>query len=215
IRLYLLGTCMGAVLLQRRVLPLHGSAVVVDGCAYAIVGDSGAGKSTLASAFLQRGYQCMSDDVIPVTLSYKGSPIVTPAYPQQKLWKNSLHQFGVDTANLFPIIDREEKFAVPISTQFAKTQVPLAGVFELMKTEDGMIKVNSMQNLERLFKLFYHTYRPFFVEQLHLLEWHFNMCTKVISSVRMYQLYRPSSGFTANELVDVMLSTIKVKERAH
>ena len=53
VRLYLLGTCMGALLFQRKLLPLHGSAVVINGKAYAFVGDSGAGKSTLAAAFLK------------------------------------------------------------------------------------------------------------------------------------------------------------------
>ncbi|WNR43777.1 hypothetical protein [Paenibacillus roseipurpureus] len=48
LRLYLLGTCMGAIMMQRKVLPLHGSAVVVNGKAYAFVGESGAGKSTLS-----------------------------------------------------------------------------------------------------------------------------------------------------------------------
>ena len=57
---------MGAILMQRKILPLHGSAIAIDGKAYAIVGDSGAGKSTLASAFLKRGYQLLSDDVITV-----------------------------------------------------------------------------------------------------------------------------------------------------
>ena len=69
IRLYILGTCMGAILMQRKILPLHGSAIEIDGKAYAIVGDSGAGKSTLASAFLKQGYQLVSDDVIAVSLS--------------------------------------------------------------------------------------------------------------------------------------------------
>ena len=59
----------GALLMQRKILPLHGSAVAIDGKAYAIVGDSGAGKSTLASAFLNKGYQLLSDDVIAVSLS--------------------------------------------------------------------------------------------------------------------------------------------------
>ena len=38
---------MGALLMQRKILPLHGSAIAIDGKAYAFVGDSGAGKSTL------------------------------------------------------------------------------------------------------------------------------------------------------------------------
>ena len=62
---------MGAILMQRKILPLHGSAIAIDGKAYAIVGDSGAGKSTLASAFLNKGYQLLSDDVIAVSLSKK------------------------------------------------------------------------------------------------------------------------------------------------
>lgn len=68
IRLFLLGTCMGALLMQRKILPLHGSAIAIDGKAYAFVGHSGAGKSTLASAFINKGFQLLSDDVIAVTL---------------------------------------------------------------------------------------------------------------------------------------------------
>lgn len=64
VRVYLLGTCMGALLMLRRTLPLHGSAVVIDGRAYAFLGDSGVGKSTLAAALVHRGYSLLSDDVI-------------------------------------------------------------------------------------------------------------------------------------------------------
>jgi len=39
IRLYILGTCMGALLIQRGILPLHGSAINIDGKVYAFVGD--------------------------------------------------------------------------------------------------------------------------------------------------------------------------------
>ena len=119
IRLYLLGTCMGALLMQRKILPLHGSAIEIDGKAYAIVGDSGAGKSTLASAFLKLGYQLISDDVIPVTLNEQNIPMVTPAYPQQKLWLESLNQFGMESNHYRPIFDRETKYAIPVSEQFA------------------------------------------------------------------------------------------------
>lgn len=31
VRLFVLGTCMGALLMQRRILPIHGSAVVIGG----------------------------------------------------------------------------------------------------------------------------------------------------------------------------------------
>ena len=80
IRLYVLGTCMGIILMQQYLLPLHGSAVVLNGEAYAIVGDSGAGKSTLASAFMSEGVKLLSDDVIPICFTGE-RPMVIPSYP--------------------------------------------------------------------------------------------------------------------------------------
>src|SRR5690625_3661081 len=35
IRLYILGTCIGVLLMQRKVLPLHGSCIAINGMAYA------------------------------------------------------------------------------------------------------------------------------------------------------------------------------------
>lgn len=212
IRLFILGTCMGTLLLQRKVLPLHGSAVVINDKAYAIVGDSGAGKSTLASAFLSHGYQLLSDDVIPVTLSKENIPTLTPAYPQQKLWLESLHQFGIESKNLRPIIDRETKFAVPVSGQFATRPAPLAGVFELTKTDNHDIEIYPIQKLEQLHTLFNHTYRNFLVTRLGLMDWHFSITAKMISHIQLFKLSRPTSRFTANELVNLILT--KVEERS-
>ncbi|RDW22395.1 aldolase [Oceanobacillus arenosus] len=208
LRLYILGTCMGAVLLQRRILPLHGSAIAIDGKAYAIVGDSGAGKSTLASAFLKRGYHLLSDDIIPVTLSVDNIPMATPAYPQQKLWLESLQQFGIESSGFRPIIERETKFAVPVSVQFTNEPTPLAGVFELIKTDSDEISIMPIQNMERFYTLYCHTYRNFIVTIAGLMEWHFNMSAKMMQHLEIFQLRRPTTRFSAHELVDLVLSKI-------
>ncbi|SES10049.1 aldolase [Salipaludibacillus aurantiacus] len=208
LRLFLLGTCMGAILLQRRILPLHGSAIAINGKAYAIVGDSGAGKSTLASAFLNRGYKLLSDDVIPVSLNKEGYPVVTPAYPQQKLWQESLTAFGMDSTQLRPIIDRETKFAVPVPDRFASEPLPLAGVYELVKTEAKEVALEPVDHLERFHKLFYHTYRNFIIRPSGLLEWHFQMSASIVKKIDFYQIRRPVSSFTAQELSSRILSAI-------
>lgn len=211
-RLYILGTCMGALLMQRKVLPLHGSAIAIDGKAYAIVGESGAGKSTLASAFLKRGYQLLSDDVIPITFTEENIPVVTPGYPQQKLWLESLTQFGLESNCYRPIFDRETKFAVPVASQFATEAYPLAGVFELIKTDNNEIEMHSIKKLERLHMLFNHTYRNFFIERSGLMQWHFTTTARIASKIDLYQLRRPTSCFTAHDLTNLILTTIK-KER--
>ncbi|MFC0269942.1 HPr kinase/phosphorylase [Metabacillus herbersteinensis] len=215
IRLYLLGTCMGALLMQRKILPLHGSAIEIDGKAYAIVGDSGAGKSTLASAFLKLGYQLISDDVIPVTLSEQNIPMVTPAYPQQKLWLESLNQFGMESNHYRPIIERETKYAIPVSEQFASRSLPLAGVFELIKSECDEIELNPIQNLSRLHTLFNHTYRNFFIAPSGLMDWHFSTTAKMCEHIDVYQLRRPTSRFTVSDLTSLILNSLTKEEKVY
>ncbi|NRD76974.1 aldolase [Bacillus sp. BRMEA1] len=214
-RLWILGTCMGAILMQRKILSLHGSVIAIDGKAYAIVGHSGAGKSTLASAFLNRGFHLLTDDVIAVSFSEENVPYVTPSYPQQKLWIESMEQFGMDEAGYQPLIDRETKFAVPVSTQFMDTPLPLAGIFELVKDDVTEINIQPIGSLLGLHKLFLHTYRNFFLEHSGLLEWHFQMTAKLVNKLDLYQLRRPVTPFTAYELIDLILETIKVEEKVY
>lgn len=208
IRLYLLGTCMGALLMQRKVLPMHGSAVVIDNKAYAFIGDSGNGKSTLASAFLQRGFQLLSDDVIAVSLGDGNVPYVTPAYPQQKLWQESLDFFGMEADQFRPVFDRETKYAIPVRSQFSTDILPLAGVFELVKTESVEAELRPIHKLERLQLLYRHTYRNFLLSDSGLTEWHFRTTTSIINKIDCYQLARPVNGFTAHQLSSIILSAI-------
>ncbi|WP_242241784.1 aldolase [Bacillus cereus group sp. BfR-BA-01309] len=213
IRLWILGTCMGAILMQRKIFPLHGSAVVIDGKAYAFIGDSGAGKSTLASGFIKEGYQFLSDDVIAVSFSQDTyAPIVIPSYPQQKLWQDSLTNFGMEIGEYQSICGREKKYSVPVTSQYFSEILPLAGIFELVKTESEEIEVQKIENLERFYALFRHTFRNFLIHDLGLTEWHFNKSADILSKVNMYQLCRPISRFSAPKLVDVIINTINKGE---
>ncbi|WP_242237835.1 aldolase [Bacillus cereus group sp. BfR-BA-01316] len=209
IRLYILGTCMGALLMQRKVLPLHGSVIAIDGKAYALIGDSGAGKSTLSSAFLSKGYQLLSDDIVAVSLLCKNTPMVHPSYPQQKLWQESLDEFGMEITQYSPLFERETKYAVPVNSQFFPDPLPLAGVIELVKAQGEDIEMTRIEGLTRLYKLYYHTFRSSLISKLGLMEWHFETSSDIASGMEMFQLRRPDSRFTAHELVQVILNTIQ------
>ncbi|WP_127530387.1 HPr kinase/phosphorylase [Paenibacillus kobensis] len=209
IRLYLLGTCMGMVLMQRRVLPLHGSVVVIGGQGYAFVGDSGAGKSTLAAALLKQGCPLVTDDVIAVSIDTDtGRPIVSPAYPQQKLWQSSIDQLNMDADGYNKIYS--DKFAIPVQEQFYSQPIPLAGLFELDKTLDGEIELSNYQPLERLAVLRKHTFRSFLVERINAQQWHFSSITQVASQVPIYRLRRPIDRSTVQQLVELIMDTVRV-----
>lgn len=213
VRLYLLGTCMGALLMQRRLVPLHGSAVAVDKKCYAFVGDSGAGKSTLASAFLAQGYELVSDDVISLSLVGRDKDIVvTPSYPQQKLWQQSLDQLGMNANGYRSVYGREKKYCVPVGSQYTLEQLPLECIIELRKTERGEIEMAPITSLDRLLTLFAHTYRNFMLAPLGLLPWHFDMSTHIAAKTSMFRMSRPEDSFTAHDLTHCILNTLKRKE---
>jgi hypothetical protein len=191
IRLYLLGSCMGVILMQRRILPLHGSAIAIDGRAYAIVGASGAGKSTLSSYLLQQGHGLLSDDLIAVHASDQGTPVVMPAYPQQKIWQESMQLLGKSTTGLQPLFERETKFAVPVEGHFCDKPLPLAGIFELSKGS-GETTLAPIEGLERFHALRRHTFRGFLLQPLGLMEWHFRTITHYSGHIDMFRLSRPS-----------------------
>ncbi|WP_028611924.1 aldolase [Paenibacillus harenae] len=214
IRLYILGTCMGIILMQRRILPLHGSAIAIHGKAYAILGVSGAGKSTLASTLLSKGYQLLSDDLIAVTLADDHAPTVMPSYPQQKMWQESIDRLGMSSANLKPLFDRETKFAVPVPSRFCNSPLPLAGVYELVKTETNAT-IKPIDGLIRFHTLLQHTFRGFLIERLNLMEWHFKTLARFANRIDMYRLQRPASGFSAHELADYLLNTIHKEDSDH
>jgi hypothetical protein len=206
VRLFILGTCMGAILLQKKVLPLHGSAIVINGKAYAVVGESGVGKSTLASAFYKNGFQMLSDDIVAVSFNEDGKPVVSPAYPQQKLWQDSLRNFKMSTECLTPLYGREKKYSVPVTANFINEKIPLAGIFELVTGDK--IEISPITGLERFHSLYRHTYRNLFLNPQGLIDWHFQLSAKLLNLVSLYRLQRPSFQFTAPAMASLILEKI-------
>lgn len=211
--LFLLGTCMGAVLLQRGILPLHGSAVVMDGKAYAFVGESGVGKSTLANAWVAQGYRLLSDDVVAVSFIDGDKPIVAPAYPWQKLWQESLDQLGIRSDRLHPVYERQTKFKVPASTAFQQTSVPLAAIFELVTSSGEGVQIKAVDALAKLRITSQHTYRNQLITAMDLNEWHFLTTTKLCRNLNIYQVARPADGFTVDEML-AQITNVMRKGRA-
>ena len=68
IELYLNGSAYGAILHQRKILPLHGSCFRYKGSGVMICGDAGAGKSSLTASFCLKGAEFLTDDVTPLLI---------------------------------------------------------------------------------------------------------------------------------------------------
>ena len=137
VRVYLLGTCLGALLHQRGYLVLHASGIATDGGAVLFAGASGAGKSTLLAEMLRRGYKMIVDDVCAVRFDTAGQPMVVPSYPRTRLWADAAARFAIDTTNLPRTRSSWDKFERQVPDQFSDREAKLTHVFHLAAAPHG------------------------------------------------------------------------------
>jgi hypothetical protein len=203
VRLFLLGTSFGALLQQRGILPLHGSAVVAKGHGVVFTGMSGAGKSSLLAAFRKRGYPFLTDDVVAVTVDSEGTAWIHPSYPQQKMWRDSTKAVGVETESLKPFYTYkdQEKFAVPAQQGFRHSPAPLAAVYELQVANCREVELLTLAGIDKLAVLLSHTYRPWLIDGLGMKATHFKQCAAVARQVTVSLLSRPAETFSLEEQV--------------
>jgi hypothetical protein len=159
VRLFLLGSVMGALLYQRGFFPLHGSAVETPWGAMIFVGIQGAGKSTLAAQFLRKGYRLLSDDVCAVAPAPGGFEI-PPALAQFRLCADAFERFGPSTGARFDV----DKFVVPMGQGYCPHPVPLAAIHILADHEEESPKFQIVRGFDRVQRLLENLYRPHYLK---------------------------------------------------
>ncbi|GBF33823.1 serine kinase of the HPr protein [Desulfocucumis palustris] len=206
VRLFLLGTAFGSLLMQRGMLPIHGSAVVSNSCCVVFTGVSGAGKSTLLAAFRERGYSFLTDDVAAVSVDADGVARGLSAYPQQKLWRDSADTIGIDTASLTPFYSRlnRDKFAVPVHKGFWQSSAPLVAIYEIGAEMCRNVTLKPLSGMDKLAVLISHTYRPWLIDGLGLKAAHLKLCVAIARQVAVSRLTRPEGVFSLEEQVHVV-----------
>jgi len=159
LRLYLMGSAMGALLYQRGLFPLHGSAVETPWGAMIFLGEQGAGKSTLASRFHRRGYRLLSDDVCAVTKTPAGL-MVLPALAQVRLCADAYERLGTPPGARFDV----DKFVVPMGEGYCPDPVRLRGIHILCEHDKPDPEFEVLRGLDRVQRLLENLYRPEYLE---------------------------------------------------
>lgn len=201
---FLLGSCMGALLLQRRVLPLHGSSLLVNDICLIISGKSGAGKSTVASAFVSKGHKILSDDVSAVSIH--DDMFVHPSYPKQKIWQDALaylNYIGAKTP-MDRVVRGNEKYSVCVKDHFVQKKAIPSVFVELICQERGDLLHRELFGVKKIEALRRNTYRKRFIKGSQLLDWHTRACVKLAEGARVYQIKRPANSFVVNEIVEII-----------
>lgn len=192
VRLWLLGTALGALLHQRGLLPLHVSAVALEGTAYAFCGDSGAGKSTLAAALHRQGLPLLTDDV---GLAVPDGKQVTfhPGFPRIKLWRDALEHFDIDHRPLTRDLTRSDKFHLTLDTDsgFQVEPLPLGRLYLLERGEGEDVRIERVKGHATISLIQANTYRPGLIHRFGQAAAHLRQCAIVAQRVQVYRFRRP------------------------
>ncbi|MCJ2189195.1 hypothetical protein [Novosphingobium beihaiensis] len=204
-RVYLLGSCLGAMLFQRGLLVLHGNAIEIDGKCMICVGPSGVGKSTLTAAFLQRGFRVLADDVVPIDPSRNA----IPGYPRIKLWQDVADKLGIETKKLDEIRPGMKKYNYPLGTAFCDKPIPVGMICLLSPHAKDTIEVTRVQGMDRFSALYGNTYRQQFVEGMGLQSAHLRQCGELGARTSILRVSRPTSGFRIEALMQCLLEAMR------
>ncbi|MCX6397545.1 MAG: hypothetical protein NTV23_13750 [Propionibacteriales bacterium] len=203
VRLFLLGSMMGALMMQRDHLVLHGNAVRIGDACAVVVGRSGAGKSTLAAEFARRGLDVLSDDVVPVDRT----GMALTGYPRIKLWDDALERLGVDKDSLERIHTSHEKFQLPVRRSRSEP-VRLRWIYVLERHEGDALTLAPVHGALTFSLLHEHTYRNELVHGPGPMAQHLEQCARLVSAARVTRVCRPVATMTAEDTAEAILQDI-------
>jgi hypothetical protein len=165
---YLLGPILGFVLRLQGITCLHASAVAVGDRAIALVGPASAGKSTTAAAFSRLGYPVLADDVVALH-GREATVHVQPAYPQLRLWPESV-AFLYGSADALPrLTPNWDKRSLDLNAnghRFERRPLPLAAVYvlEARSTDAAAPLVERIRGQDALLTLIANTYANYLMD---------------------------------------------------
>ena len=191
VRLFLLGSAVGALLHQRGLLPLHANAIDVGGRVVAFSGHSGAGKSTIAAWFHDRGYRLLSDDVCVIVFE-KDRPMAYPGLPRLRLWREALEASGRTAEDYDLSFDDLSKYDVPTERRVAEAALPLDRVYMLKRAEEpsAELAIRRIRGIEAVDSLVSNTYRGAYLRSIGRTRDHLMTCARLASSVPIFSAER-------------------------
>lgn len=201
VRLFLLGSVIGALLYQRGLFPLHGSAVETRWGAMIFVGAQGVGKSTLAAQFYRRGYRLLSDDVCAVTARL-GKLQVLPALAQFRLCVDAYERLDSGRDARFNV----DKFVIPMNEGYCPDPMPLKAIHILADQQEGDPQFQVLRGFDRVQRLFENLYRPQYLKGQETQSDLMRLAGQIAQQTPIVTVSRKRDPKTIDSLIDFLES---------
>ncbi|MBT6049915.1 MAG: hypothetical protein HOG49_24210, partial [Candidatus Scalindua sp.] len=176
VRLFLYDTVIAAALMQRGLLPLHGSVAVRNGKGIAFLGSSSVGKSIIAAALNERSCSVLSDTLCVV--DFHRRPMVYPGYPFLMLWRGGAKILGLELQGRKPVRKGLMKYYFPLDGSFHNQAVPLEKIYLLNSHNREEYTFTPVNGSDKLFALQDYIYKETLVRSMGFENIQFQKCVK-------------------------------------
>ena len=205
---WLLGFSFAMLLLQRRTLAIHCSAICTDtgnesDGAILIAGNPGAGKSSLTKKLMEDGYKIMADDVAAVKLE-DDDVSVYPAFPFQKLVRNEVEKRCLNKDELIYINEDKDKFLVPVGDAFYPDMCKLKFMVFIVVADVPEVQVKKLVGIEQLMafraNLFLHKLNGEWETFPEVLD----LCLKAAGKCPVHMITRPRNVDSVAAMAEIV-----------
>ena len=203
-KIYVMCSCLGFIMIQKKMIAIHGGVIEMDDKAVIFTGDRGAGKSTLTTALRERGYKFISDDVAGVKIDKV--PYVMPGFPYQKLCESAMDKFGYDKGAFTSFMsDNEVKYVVPAIDEFVNEKRELVSIVKLTVGDVDEVTIEELRGSEKLNNIIENIYRGEYIKHLGKMDpIYFKQCVDIAKNIRFFKITRPANQFTVDTQIDLI-----------
>lgn len=213
-KIYIMCSCLGFIMLQRDMVAIHGGVIEMDNNAVIFTGDRGAGKSTLTTALREKGYKFISDDVAGIM--FDKVPYVMPGFPYQKLCESAMDKFGYDKEkNTSFMSDKEVKYIVPAKEEFIYEPRKLTTIIKLTVGDVEEVTIEELKGSEKINNIIQNIYRGEYIKYLGgMNSKYFKKCLDIAKNINFYVVTRPKDQFTVDKQIELIEDKILTIEEA-
>jgi len=192
VNLYILGTVLGLVLLQKNMIAIHGGAVLINDKGCVFTGDKGAGKSTLTTALRQKGYSFIADDVASINLDEEAK--IHPGFGYQKLCEDTMEKLGYNPIDFISFDAGEHtKYIVPALDKFIDYEVNFNALFEITVDDIDDVKIEELSGSKKLDKIIKNIFNVAVLGNIGgIPPVIFKKSTDLAKYIKCYKIFRPS-----------------------
>ena len=212
VRVTSIGTTQSMLWYQRGNLPLHASALLVDGRAIAIGAHSHSGKSVIAAALVKRGCSLIADDMMVLDQSTQ-PPLVLPGYQKLRLWQDACEQLGFMDQTIANAHFVPGKFVLKTNASSARAPVPLTDIFILSGLRQDRFIAEPLGRIKAVQYLLAATHMFDAARALGRQEQVFSAINAVAANVRVWRATAPEGLENALAAADAVLDLASSEAR--